>query len=224
VLAELLGIRPGVTAVIGSGGKTSLLRTLGKELSAQGRTAVLCTTTHVFPFAGIVTVTEPDEHRLSEALSRDRIVCAGVPEQATGKLTSPAIPLTRLARLADYVLAEADGSHGLPLKAHAPHEPVIPPEAGRVVCVVGLSGLDRPIREAAHRPGRFAELAGAGENDSATAVSVARVLNAEALSDIYFINQADTPSQLRRAGELASLLDRPAAAGSLQKGGFIPCW
>ena len=30
-LAELLAIRPGVTAVIGGGGKTTLLRTLGEE-------------------------------------------------------------------------------------------------------------------------------------------------------------------------------------------------
>ena len=33
-LAKLLDIRPGVTAVIGGGGKTSLLRTLGEELAA----------------------------------------------------------------------------------------------------------------------------------------------------------------------------------------------
>ena len=31
-LSQLLDIRPGVTAVIGGGGKTTLLRTLGEEL------------------------------------------------------------------------------------------------------------------------------------------------------------------------------------------------
>ena len=36
-LAELLEIRPGVTAVIGSGGKTALLRTLGEELAGRGK-------------------------------------------------------------------------------------------------------------------------------------------------------------------------------------------
>ena len=35
-LWELLGIRPGLTAVIGSGGKTSLLRVLAQELSHRG--------------------------------------------------------------------------------------------------------------------------------------------------------------------------------------------
>ena len=38
-LAELLDIRPGVTAVIGGGGKTTLLRILGEELA--GRHTVL---------------------------------------------------------------------------------------------------------------------------------------------------------------------------------------
>ena len=43
-LWELLGIRPGLTAVIGSGGKTSLLRVLAQELSRHG-TVLLSTTT-----------------------------------------------------------------------------------------------------------------------------------------------------------------------------------
>ena len=33
MLAEILGVRKGVTAVIGGGGKTTLLRTLGEELA-----------------------------------------------------------------------------------------------------------------------------------------------------------------------------------------------
>ena len=35
-LWKLLDIRPGLTAVIGSGGKTSLLRVLAQELSRRG--------------------------------------------------------------------------------------------------------------------------------------------------------------------------------------------
>ena len=53
------------------------------------------------------------------------------------------------------LLVEADGSRRLPLKAHAPHEPVIPKEAGCVLCVVGARGFDRPIRKAVHRPEQF---------------------------------------------------------------------
>ena len=41
-LADLLDIRPGVTAVIGGGGKTTLLRTLGEELATGGKRVLLC--------------------------------------------------------------------------------------------------------------------------------------------------------------------------------------
>ena len=41
---KLLGLRPGGTAVIGSGGKTTLLRILAEELSG---TVILTTSTHI---------------------------------------------------------------------------------------------------------------------------------------------------------------------------------
>lgn len=49
-LHELLHIRPGLTAVIGSGGKTTLLRVLAGELSER-HTVILTTTTHFLPFS-----------------------------------------------------------------------------------------------------------------------------------------------------------------------------
>ena len=45
-LWKLLDIRPGLTAVIGSGGKTSLLPVLAQELSRRG-SVLLATTTHI---------------------------------------------------------------------------------------------------------------------------------------------------------------------------------
>ena len=49
-LYERLGVPCGVTAVIGSGGKTTLLRTLSRELPG---TVILTTTTHILPFEGV---------------------------------------------------------------------------------------------------------------------------------------------------------------------------
>ncbi|MFR5781930.1 MAG: hypothetical protein ACLUEK_08890 [Oscillospiraceae bacterium] len=46
---------------------------------------------------------------------------------------------------------------------------------------------------------------------------VARALNAEALADIYFLNQADAAGE-GAARALAALLERPALWGSIQKG------
>lgn len=56
-LAKELGIGRGITAVIGSGGKTSLLDILTRELDG---TVVLTTTTHVLPF-GCPVLTDADE-------------------------------------------------------------------------------------------------------------------------------------------------------------------
>ena len=217
-MAEGMAIRPGVTAVIGSGGKTTLLRTLGSELAAAGHRVVLTTTTKIFPFSGVETLTEPTESALSDALAERKLVCVGSPYGDTGKLTAPKLSMARLARLADYVLVEADGSAGLPLKAHESHEPVIPVEAGQTICVVGLSGFGRTIREAAHRSDRFAELAGVTVDTPATPELVARVLRAELLADRYVFNQADAVEQWEWARRCGALLDRPFTAAALRKG------
>ena len=132
-LYERLGVPCGVTAVIGSGGKTTLLSALSRELPG---TVILTTTTHILPFEGVPLLTAPTEDEVRAALARSRVLCLGTPAPES-KLTAPSLPFSLLEQLADYVLVEADGSRRLPLKAHAPHEPVIPKEAGCVLCVVG---------------------------------------------------------------------------------------
>ena len=218
-LASLLGIRPGVTAVIGSGGKTTLLRHLGAELSREHR-VLLCTTTHMFPFPDLPLADTPES--LAALSARFSLLCAGTPEPGTGKLTAPPVPFSRLAAQFDYVLVEADGAARHPLKAHAPHEPVIPPEAHQVLLVVGASGLDRPVQESVHRPERFATLSG---SRLASPEAVAAVLRAEALTQRVFINQADTPERLARSRRLAALLPWPSVIGSLHREEYeaVPC-
>ena len=185
-LYERLGVPCGVTAVIGSGGKTTLLRTLSRELPG---TVILTTTTHILPFEGVPLLTAPTEDEVRTALTRSRVLCLGTPA-AEGKLTAPALPFSVLTRLADYVLVEADGSRRLPLKAHAPHEPVIPPEAKRVLCVVGARGFGRPIREAVHRPEVFCTLTGSKPGDIASPENVMQALAAEGLSRTFLLTGA----------------------------------
>lgn len=225
LLRELLDIRPGVAAVIGSGGKTTLLRALGEELAAGGARVLLCASTKMFPFPDLPCLTDAGEEALAEALERRRLVCAGSPVPGTGKLTAPAVPMARLAALADYVLAEADGAAGRPLKAHAPHEPAIPPEAGRVICVAGASGFGRPVAEAAHRPELYARLAGIAENAPAAPETEAAVLLAEAPawgpSLRVFVNQAEDEAALAAARRLAELLPWPVCAGALKRRSWI---
>lgn len=215
VWTQALEIVPGVTAVIGGGGKTTLLRTLGGELAAAGHAVLLCTTTKIFPFPGIPCVTEGGEAALRAAVAESRLVCAGTALE-NGKLTAPELPVRELAALFEYVLVEADGAARRPMKAHAPHEPVIPPETGQTVCVAGASGFRRTIREGAHRPERYAALASAKETDRITPEMAAAVLRAEGLHRRLLVNQAElAPGAAMKLAELAGC---PAIAGSLHNG------
>lgn len=216
--ASALDVRRGVTAVIGGGGKTTLLRRLGQELQQRG-TVLLCTTTKMYPFSDIPCACTAEE--LDALRQSCRLLCAGVPLEDTGKLTAPPTSMAELARRFDYVLVEADGSAGRPMKAHAPHEPEIPPGVDQTILVLGASGFGRPVAEAAHRPELYAHLAASGLTDPITPQLAAKVLLAERLHTRVLINQAETAEGKAAAQSLAGLLDCPVTAGSLRKGEIL---
>lgn len=237
-LASALKIKPGITAIIGSGGKSTLLKTLGLELMRAGGRVLLCTTTHMFPVAGVPW--DGSSRRLDTApwkpgtlhvpgctceacagTSRGSICQAGVLDPETGKLSAPTEPLNELAQRFDYVLAEADGSKRLPLKAHAAWEPVIPAATANVVWIVGALGLGKPINEAVHRPELFCERCGCELTDIATPERVAMVLNTELrmlnLSNArVMLNQVDKLSDPAMADRFEAALGRPVVASSLK--------
>lgn len=237
-LASALRIKPGITAIIGSGGKSTLLKTLGLELMRAGGRVLLCTTTHMFPVAGVPW--DGSSRRLDAApwkpgalhapvctceacagMSRGSICQAGVLDPETGKLSSPAEPPNELAQRFDYVLAEADGSKRLPLKAHAAWEPVIPSGTANVIWLVGASGLGKPINEAVHRPELFCERCGCEPADAATPEHVAMVLNTELrmlnLNNArIMLNQVDTLADPTMADRFEAALDRSIITTSLK--------
>ncbi len=199
---EALHISKGITAIIGSGGKTSLMLALARELSSS---VILCTSTRIYPPEGI-PVLDGICHRV------DGICCVGTPAEH-GKLGSPLQDFRDLAQYADYVLVEADGSKHLPLKAHASYEPVIPEGTDQVILVVGASGLGRPVAEAVHRPHIFTELTG---ERIATPEAVALAIEKEGYGDKLFINQSDlAPNE---AMALKALVKQPCCVGSLKEG------
>ena len=84
-LQELLGISPGVTALIGGGGKTTMMYALARELSRRG-TVICTTTTHIRPPDHLPVLERVDR----AGVERARCVCAGRPT-AEGKLTASEI-------------------------------------------------------------------------------------------------------------------------------------
>ena len=218
-LAQILDIRLGVTAIIGGGGKTTLLYALARELSGCAR-VVVCTTTHIFPPEHLPCIIEGGEAAICAALEQTNCVCVGT-RSAEGKFSAPEVPFARLVELADYILVEADGSRHRPLKAHTAHEPVIPPEANQTILVLGASGLGKPILEAAHRPELYAKKLSVAEDTIASPELAAKLLNLEALHTRVLINQVETEEQWALARELAGKLNCPVAAGALLKENVI---
>ena len=217
MIASLLHIGRGVTALIGGGGKTTLLYALAEELRPLG-TVVLCTSTHIRVPERYPPVTG-GAVAIAAALAADGVICAGTPAE-NGKLTAPPVPFDELASLADYVLVEADGSRGLPLKAHAPHEPVIPANAGNVILVAGADGFGKPVSRVCHRPERWAALAGCAPDAAITPALEARVILAEGLGDRVYVNKVETAADYTAAEELSRYLACQVTAGSLHKGVF----
>lgn len=210
-------------SVIGSGGKTTLLRRLSETLPG---TVILTTSTHIFPFPGIPLVDTGTENapgsrervlrEIRAALSRGRVLCLGS-LQPSGKLASPEAVLSfeDLLGETDHLLVEADGAAGRPLKAHRPWEPVVPACSDLTVCVAGASGIGRPAALACHCPDLFCAIAGTDPAQPVEPEHIAAVLNRENLADCYLVSQTDTLPDPEPARRLCGLIAKEAYPASL---------
>jgi len=159
-LPAALGIdqRPEIVAVVGGGGKTSLLFALAAAL--PGRT-ILTTTTRIFAAQmrhAPAVVYADDLTRLDEVLA-EHGRCLVVGQVAGDKALGVDRELpARLLAHADHVLVEADGSRMRPIKAPAEHEPVIPEGTTLLIPVAGIDALAGPLDAVAHRPEKIREI------------------------------------------------------------------
>ena len=223
LLYEYLKIGKGVTAVIGSGGKTTLLSALARELPGK---VILCTTSFFYPFQdtaflSISDITEEKEElMLRGLLAENRVVCNG--EMAgNGKLGRPLLSFERLSLMADYVLVECDVSRGCPLKAHADKEPDLPDTVDDTVCVIGAGGFMQPVEKAVHHPDIFRLLTGCAEDAVARPELVAKAFLNERLSKKVLINQVESPETLELAERFVKAANLPGiVAGSLKRNVF----
>lgn len=142
-----------VIAVIGSGGKTSLIRKLADELvQKKKKTAVITTTQMWIPPSRAVI--DQDADRAVLQMEKDGIVYFGrTGERDRAKMVFPGEQAYRyITQAADVVLVEADGSRQLPVKyPDWRREPVIPPDTQGILLVQGMWALGQPVREVCHR-------------------------------------------------------------------------
>ncbi len=103
-------IPKGITAIVGSGGKTTLAHHLAEKLDG---TVIFTTTTKIFPSETMTVYVGNDENEIQNLLHIHKKICIGTVASG-GKLSAPTLGCDRLRHLADYVLVECDGSKTCP--------------------------------------------------------------------------------------------------------------
>ncbi len=136
-------------AIVGSGGKTSLMIALAAEYSRRGERVLLSTTTKL-------QKPEKRDYRCHRSF-RDDAILETVPHPGQrifyaldGEEKALAPPLDRLALLSErfsVTLLEADGARGMDLKLHSERDPVIPPFTTATIAVLSLAALGKPASE-----------------------------------------------------------------------------
>lgn len=137
-----------ITAVVGAGGKTTLIHTLAEQYRRQGKKVFVTTTTHMYIEPDTLLTDDPRE--ILAQLKRTGYAMAGIP---VGEKIGPLSEATYAAVCAeaDEVLVEADGAKHMAVKFPNANEPVIPRNAEKIIVVCGLHGLGKTVNEAAFR-------------------------------------------------------------------------
>ncbi len=218
----------GVVSLVGAGGKTTLMFKLAQEISRAGQPVLTTTTTKIIvpepEQSSCLIVSDSVETIVNKA--RDllkkktlHITVAASRGQHENKLIGlkpQSVDLLAQANLFRWILVEADGASGKPLKVPANHEPVIPESTKLVIGLVGLNVVGKPFtNQWVHRPELFSSMTGLAAGREIGAAAVCDVLMhdqgifkdtpANALR-IVFLNQADVSRGLDAGKQIASLI------------------
>ena len=227
-LREALNLKNGcVVSLVGAGGKSTFMFRLAREISTAGETVLTTTTTRIFKPSrdqspGVIisgSVSEildqaknlMNKHRhitaVADKLPNDSKLI-GFPPEFIDELW--------MADLFQWIIVEADGAAGKPLKAPAAHEPVVPSCTKCLVGLVGLNAVGKTLTDLmVFRHERFAELAGLTPGANISEDAIVNVLIHEngifrgapkKEVRIAFFNQADVAQNLVAGQRIASIL------------------
>ena len=224
----------GVISLVGAGGKTTLMFRLARELSRQGAAVLTTTTTKIYrptrKQSPVVIVAESANTVLKQArtvLKHHRHISAGsrilhFQDKLKG-FPPEVIDQLWQSGIFRWIIVEADGAAGRPLKAPAVHEPVIPKCAKWVLGIVGLEALGKPlIARWVFRPQLVSQVTGLAEGSILNESAIAGLLmdqngilkNAPTWATrMVFLNQADSQGRLESGRKIAQILIRRKKSG-----------
>lgn len=196
-----------VVALVGCGGKTSLMWTLARELR-EGKVLVSTTTRIRRPvettYDWLIGPGEPPRTGINVVYGTD------MPE---GKMQGPS-PDTWTPHADAVVLLEADGSKTLPLKGWEAYEPVVPEATTLTIGVCTLWPVGEPASEAlVHRPALFEALTGTAMGEMITLDTMAAMIaSPDGLFGkargrrVLYISQVETEADRAKAVRLLDVL------------------
>jgi probable selenium-dependent hydroxylase accessory protein YqeC len=226
-LASALGLGPREhVALVGGGGKTTLMFSLSEECRIKGRRFIISTTTKVWnrealnwPNVLLDPYDYDSQEELKAALKKNGHAFVGSRVLESGKMEgiSPGLAdaLYRETGI-HYLILEADGAAGRPLKAPADHEPVIPSSATVVVAIMGLEAVGKPLEEEiVFRPEQFMKITGLNHGEMITPNALAKIFQSPeglfkgapaSAKRIAFLNKLDLVADDHEGLALADLL------------------
>jgi probable selenium-dependent hydroxylase accessory protein YqeC len=152
---QCLGVRRGdVVAVVGAGGKTTLVYRLAADARTAGLRVLVTTTTHM----GTLPESTTGPLLVEEEGAESSAVASALASEGRATVLGRRIRDDKLEGLApervdalcaaaDLVLVEADGARGRSLKVPAAHEPVLPRSTTLLVVLAALDVLGEPLTD-----------------------------------------------------------------------------
>jgi probable selenium-dependent hydroxylase accessory protein YqeC len=225
LLSHIPFIAGDVVSIVGSGGKTTLMYCLARELAKQGKRVIVTTTTKIFiphpSESPRLIVSDKEEvliNKSQELLKKEKLITLAkrfIGTKLEG-LPPDLIDKIREHGIGDIILNEADGAKHRSLKAPNETEPVIPSCTTWTLPVVGLDGIGKiNTEEYVFRPEYFSRLTGIKEGDVITSKSVSQViLSPEGLTKgtpqkariALILNKGDIEGGLEVGKEIAMLI------------------
>lgn len=159
-----------IKAIVGAGGKTTLIKQLAKKYLAEGKKVFVTTSTHMYVEEN--TLLTDDAEVIIKELQKNQYAMAGIleenisqeniverkqisvwPGEKRGRKIKALSKETyeKVCQCADVVLVEADGSRQMPLKIPNDKEPVIYSNVDEIIVVCGLFALGKRAVEVVQR-------------------------------------------------------------------------
>lgn len=232
MLLKSIAVKKGdIVAVVGSGGKTTMIFALAAELLKKEQSVLITTTTKMW--SNIVKAEElllvGNERQLKTCLKEKRkqnFSVLGKNILANKLIGIPAIWLEQHITLFrdnwDVILVEADGSKGKSLKAPNSKEPVIPQNATKVIVVIGVDIIGQQLTENnVHRAELVSQLTGMTMGATITVDTIAQMIMAKKgllkgttkTQQIYLVfnkyNSLSLSEKVKLTTTIKKVVDRP---------------